>query len=121
MTEDQKAQVDDLLIGYCDIFAEHRFDIGYNSELKIKLTPEHQQPLYTQGPPTPIHFRSELTVELALMPYFGLITTLPHSKYSSILFAYRKPSGKLRMLIDLRRINHSIKTDYITAASQFQI
>ena len=101
-----------LLIEFSDILAKHRFDVGYNSNLKIKLSPEHQRPLYTQGPPTTNHLRKELTVELALMHYFGLITTLSHSKYSSPLFAHRKPSGKLRMLIDHRRINHSIKTDY---------
>ena len=46
------------------------------------------------------------------MHYYGLITTLSHSKYSSPLFAHRKSSGNLRMLIDLRRINHSLKNDY---------
>ena len=113
LTNDQRSEVEHLLIEYADIFAKNRFDVGYNSDLKIKLTPEHQRPLYTEGPPTPIQLRNELTVELALMHYFGLITTLSHSKYSIPLFAHRKPSGKLRMLIDLRRINHSIKTDYI--------
>ena len=115
LTKDQRSEVEHLLIEYADIFAKHRFDVGYNSDLKIKLTPEHQRPLYTQGPPTPTQLRNELTVELALMHYFGLITTLSHSKYSSPLFAHRKPSEKLRMLIDLRRINHSIKTDYVNS------
>ena len=113
LTNEQRSQVEHLLVKYSDIFAKHRFDVGYNSELQIKLTPEHQRPLYTQGPPTPIHLRKELTIELALMHYFGLITTLSQSKYSSPLFAHRKPSGKLRMLIDLRRINHSLKNDYL--------
>ena len=115
LTNEQRSQVEHLLVKYSDIFAKHRFDVGYNSELQIKLTPEHQRPLYTQGPPTPIHLRKELTIELALMHYFGLITTLSQSKYSSPLFAHRKPSGKLRMLIDLRRINHSLKNDYLNA------
>ena len=115
LTEDQRSKVEDLLVDFSDIFAKHRFDVGYNSDLKIKLKPEHTRPLYTQGPPTPIHLRHELTVELALMHYCGLITTLSHSKYSSPLFAHRKPSGKLRMLIDLRRINHSLKNDYINS------
>ena len=87
----------------------HRFNVGYNSDLKIKLKPEHTRPLYTQGPPKPINLRHELTVEIALMHYHGLITTLSHSKYSSPLFANRKLSGKMRMLFDLRRINHSLK------------
>ena len=43
--------------------------------------------------------------------YFGLIT-LASSKYSSLLFAHRKPSGKLRLLMDLRGINHLIRHDY---------
>ena len=110
LTKDQRSEVEHLLIEYADIFAKHRFDVGYNSDQA-----EHQRPLYTQGPPTPIQLRNELTVELALMHYFGLITTLSHSKYSSPLFAHRKPSGKLRMLIDLLRINHSIKFDYINS------
>ena len=37
---------------------------------------------------------------------------MPYSKYSSPLFAQRKPSGALRLLIDLRRVNHLIRHDY---------
>ena len=69
---------------------QNRFDVGLNTELKIKLTHEHNIPLYTQGPPTPTHLRDELLIELALMDYYRLITTLQQSKYSSILFAHRK-------------------------------
>ena len=112
LTKDQKSKEEDLLVDFLDIFAKHRIDVGYNSGLKIKLKPEYTRPLYTQGPPTPIHLPQELTVELALMHYYGLITTLSHSKYSSPLFAHRKSSSKLRMLIDLRRTNHSLKNDY---------
>ena len=43
---------------------------------------------------------------------YGIITTLPFSKYSSPIFAQRKPNGKLRILVDLRRINHLLKNDY---------
>ena len=41
-----------------------------------------------------------------------IITTLPFSKYSSPIFAQRKSSGKLRILIDLRRINQLLRHDY---------
>ena len=92
--------------------SEHRFDIGYNTEFKVKLTPEHDQPVYTQGSPTPIHLRDELHVQLALFHYFGLITTLPYSKYSSPLFAQRNSNGKLRLLSDWRRINHLLRNDF---------
>ena len=117
LNQKQIEECEHLLIEYCDIFAKHRqifakFDVGYNTELKIKLTPEHDLPVYVQGPPTPIHLRDELHIELALMHYYGLITTLSQSKYSSPLFAHRKESGKLRILIDLRRVNHLLKNDY---------
>ena len=43
---------------------------------------------------------------------YGIITTLPYSKYSLPIFAQCKPNGKLRILVDLRRINHLLKNDY---------
>ena len=67
--------------------------------------------MWTRSLPTPINLRDDLLVELALMQAYDIITTLPDSN-SSLLFAQRKPSGKLRLLVDLRRINHLIKNDY---------
>ena len=81
-----------LLIENYDIFAKHRFDVGYNTELKVKLTPAHDLPVYVQSLPTPIHLRDEILVELALMQKYGIITLLPNSKLSSPIFAQRKPS-----------------------------
>ena len=101
INDEQKAVVGKLLVEFSDIFAKHIFDVGYNTDLKIKLTPERSIPVYEQGPPTPVHLRNELQVELALMHYYGLITTLSQSRYSSPLFAQRKNSGRLRLLIDL--------------------
>ena len=112
LTPEQKVEIKKLVVEFSDIFAKYRFDVGYNTELKIKLTPEHDMPVYVQSPITPIHLRDELIVELALMHYFNLVTTLSHSKYSSTVFAQRKSSGKLRILIDLR-INHLLRNDYI--------
>ena len=108
----EKSKLEDFLVEYHDVFAKHRFDVGYNTELKIKLTPEHSLPVYVQGPPAPIHLRDEILVELALLQYFNIIRTLTHSKYSSPIFCHRKPSGKLRILIDLRRVNHLLRQDY---------
>ena len=100
------------LVEYNDIFAKHRFDVGHNTELKVKLTPAHDLPVYVQSPPAPIHLRDEILVELALMQYYGIVTLLANSKYSSPIFAQRKLSGKLRTLIDLRRVNHLLRNDY---------
>ena len=74
--------------------------------------PDHDEFMKTQGSPTPIPYRDEVLVELDLLQYWGVITTLTSSKYYSPIFAVRKPSGKLRLLVDLRRINHLIRYEY---------
>ena len=112
LTKEQISQMQELLVEYYDIFAKHRFDVGYNTELKVKLTPAHDLPVYVQSPPTPIHHRDEILIELALMQYYGIVTLLPNSKYSSPIFAQREQSGKLRILIDLRRVNHLLRNDF---------
>ena len=110
--DEQKHTVENLLSEYHHIFARHRLDNDRNEYFNIKLTPGNNEPMYTQAPPTPIHYRDEVLVELALLQYWGVITTLTYSKYSSPIFAVRKPSGKLRLLVDLRRQNHLIRHDY---------
>ena len=108
----QREQIEELLVKYHKIFARHRFDIGGNDEFKVKLTPEHDDPVYKKSPPTSLHIKEDLKVELALLQYYGILRTLPYSKYSSPIFAQRKPNGKMRILVDLRRINHLIRHDY---------
>ena len=86
LNTDQKWQLGEFLVEYHDMFARHRFDVGYNTELKIKLTPEHPLPVCVQGPPAPVHLRDEILIQLALLHSFNIITTLSHSKYSSPFF-----------------------------------
>ena len=112
LTEQEQQRIEALLVKYHTIFARHRLDIGINTDFKIKLTPKHDDPVYAQSQPTPTNLKDDLLVELALMQEYSIITTLPYSKYSSPIFAQRKPNGKLRILVDLRRINHLLKNDY---------
>ena len=60
----------------------------------------------------PIHLKEDLINELALMHKYGIITVLPFSKYARPIFAQRKPNGKQRLLVDLRKINNLIADDY---------
>ena len=87
-------------------------DIGMNTEFKVKLTPKDKKAVYSQSLPMSIHLKEDLTVELALMHKYGIITVLHFSKYASPKFAQRKPNGKLRLLVDLRKINSLIADDY---------
>ena len=111
-TNTEKQAIEDILVDYLDIFARHRIDIGMNAEFKVKLTPKDDKAVYSQSLPMPIHLKKDLIVELALRHKYGIITVLPFSKYASSIFAQRKPNGKLRLLVDLRKINSLIADDY---------
>ena len=112
LTETEKQAVEDILVEYHDIFARHRMDIGMNTEFKVKLRPKDDKAFYSQNLPLPIHLKEDLIVELAFMHKYGIITVLPFSKYASPIFAQRKPNGKTRLLVDLRKINTLIADDY---------
>ena len=112
LTETEKQAVDDILVEYHDIFARHRKDIGMNTVFKVKLIPKDDKTIYSQNLPIPIHLKKDLIVELAFMHKHGIITVLLFSKYASPIFEQRKPSVKLRLLVDLRKNNTLIADDY---------
>ena len=105
--------MEELLVEFHDIFARHRFDIGTNREFNVKLTPNDDRPAYSQSLPTPINLKNDITVELALLHKYGIITTLPFSNYASPIFAQRKPNGRLRLLVDSRKKNNLISENYV--------
>ena len=80
-------KVEEMLVEFHDIFARHRFDIRTNREFKVKLTPNDDRPAYSQSLPTPINLKDDFRVELALLHKYGILTTLPFSKYASPIFA----------------------------------
>ena len=88
------------------MFAKFCFDVTYNTDFKIKLTPENPLPVYVQGPPASIHLNDEILVEMAILQFFNIITTMSHSIYSSPILVHRKSSTKLCILVVLRRVNH---------------
>ena len=112
LTEIEKQAVENILVEYHDIYARHRMDIGMNTEFKVKLTPKDDKAVYSQSLPMPIQLKEDLIIELSLMHKYGIITVLPFSKYASPIFAQRKPNGKLRLLVDLRKMNTLIADDY---------
>ena len=104
----QKRTVENLLLTYHHIFTHHRFDTCRNDDFKVKLNPENSELFYTQGP-TPIHYRDEVLIEIAILQYWGVITTnntklfkIPHPTFcrsrtirkfsSASKFAPNKPS-----------------------------
>ena len=67
LSPSQQAQVEELLVKFYSIFARHRLDIGMNTDFKVKLTPQYDEPVYSQSLPTPTNLKDDLFVELALM------------------------------------------------------
>ena len=112
LTDDEKKKTETLLLEINDIFTRHRLDTGYTSKFSVKLTPDTDRPVYSKNQRVSIHLKDGLLVKLALLQYYGAITTLPLSRYSSPIFAKIKPNEKLRILIDLRKINYMIRNDY---------
>ena len=110
---DAKQAIENLLVEFHDIYARNRFDIGIKTEFKVQLTPLDNRPAYSQSLPAPIRLKDDILVELALLHKNGINTALPFSKYASPIFAQRKPNGKLRLLVDLRKITTLIADDYI--------
>ena len=115
----ERQKVQELLVECHDLFARHRFDIGLNREFKVKLTSNDYRPAYSQSRPTPVNLKDDITVELAPLHKYVLITFLLFSKFAKPIFAQRKLNGCLRMLVDLRKINNLISEDYVDKVKNF--
>ena len=113
LSADERGKIEEMLVEFHSLCARHRFDMGMNEEFKVKLTPKNDSPPYSQSLPAPINLKEDILVELAMLRKYGIITKLPFSKYASPIFAQKKPNGKLRLLVDLRKINNLISDDYI--------
>ena len=112
LTKTEEQAIEDIRVDYHDIWVRHRIDIGMNTEFKVKLSPKDTKAVYNQSLPRPTHLKEDLIVEIALMHKYCIITVLTFSEYASHIFAQRKPNGKLRLLVDLRKINSLIADDY---------
>ena len=112
LTETEKQAIEDVLVDYQDIFARHRMHMGMNTEFKVRIIPKDDKAAYNQSLPMLIHLEEDLIGELALMHKCGIITVLPFSKDASPMFTQRKSNGKLRLHVDLRKINSLIADDY---------
>ena len=104
--------MENILVEYHDMFARQRMDIGMNTEFKLRLTPKDDKAVYSQNLPMPVHLKEDLIVGFTLIHKYRIIKVLPFTKYASPIFVQRKPNGKLRLLVDLRKNNKLIADDY---------
>ena len=66
-----------------------------NEKFTVKITPKDDSPSNSQSSPTPTNPRDDVLVELALLHKYGIIKTLPFSKYASPIFAKKTSNGKI--------------------------
>ena len=78
-----KQAVEALLVEFQKNLARHRFDIGINTDFKVQLTPLDEKPAYSQNLLEPIIIKDDILVELSLLPKYGIIISLPFSKYAN--------------------------------------
>ena len=74
-------------------------------EVEVKLISNDDRVVYSHNLTMPIHLKEHLIVELALMHKYEISIVLRFSKYESRNFAERKANRKLRLLVDLGKIN----------------
>ena len=113
LQQDKITRIEDLLVEDHDIFGRHCFDTNMHDEFKVKLPPKDDSPSNSQILPTPINLKEDILVELAHLHRYGIITTLPFSKYAIPIFAQKKPNSNLRLLVDLKKIKNLISVDYV--------
>ena len=102
-----------LLVEFHYNFARHRFDIGTNTKFELQLMPLDKKLAYNQSLPALINLKDNILVVLDLLHKYGFITTLSFSIYASPVLAQRKPNGKLRLLVDLRKLKKLKGNNYI--------
>ena len=93
-------------------FRPHKMDTGMNTmKLKVKLKTKDDEAVYSWRLMMPIQLKEDLTVELALMHKYGIITVQPLCKCASWNVAQRKRNRKLRLLVNLSKVNNRVSDD----------
>ena len=83
-----------------------------NIEFKVKPTPKDKKANYSQELRISFKLKEDLKVELALVHKNVTIPVLLFSKYANPILAQGKPNGKLRLLVDMSKINSLIADEY---------
>ena len=95
LSKNEKQRTEQLLVKYHQVFERHRLNVCINTEFIDKSLPKPNNPIYVQTLPTPANMKDEVLVKLDLIQIYDVIKTSLFSKYSSPIFAQRKPNGKL--------------------------
>ena len=112
ISEEHKARVIDRLNTYADVFSHHEFDVGKTNaiEHEIKLT----EGPYIREKPRPIPAKDFEDARRHIQALLDADIIKPsNSPYASPMVLVRKRNGKLRLVVDYRKINsRTIRDSY---------
>ena len=84
-----------------------------NEEFNVILIPKDHSPAYSRSSSAPINLTEDLLVEIAMLHKYGIITHYRFLNMPVQSSHRKKPDRKLRLLVDLRKINNLISDDYM--------
>ena len=105
-------------------FIRHRFDIGFDKDFEVKVTPINESPAYGQNLPTPINLKDIITVQLAtvieIQHFYHLTIQQVRESYFRSKTTERWTTSSCRVTKnhqpDTRRLykQHSIKNPFLS-------
>ena len=104
LSEDQSAQLAQLLTEYADVFSQHDFDLGEFSAIQHKIDTGTATPVRQRMRRTPLGFEREEEQHLNKMLKAGVIKP-SQSEWASAPVLIRKKDGSVRYCIDYRELN----------------
>ena len=114
-TGEDSENLESFIVEFNNIFARHKSRHWHEHAMQSQSNADKL--VYTENLPVLINLEEDLTVELALMHRYGIITTLPFSKSASPIFAQRNPNCNLRYWWTCRRSTPSSQTTTSTTTT----
>ena len=110
ISEDEKRQLEKLLVEYDDIFALQDSELSCTDVIKHKIDTLDNDPVKTPQYRLPFSLRGELDKTTSNLLQNGFIRPSQSSWLSPVLFV-KKKDGSQRFCVDLRKVNKVTKID----------
>ena len=111
LTPEQQKILVQLVMDHHEAFGGHEYDIGVTDTYTLDIKMKTEEPIYVKQFRIPDTHRDWLIEHVKKLLAIGVIERST-SRWNSPVFAVSKPSGGLRMIVDLRKINSSMIPHY---------
>ena len=104
LTEEQRIKLRALLLNYSSVFSSGSKDIGRTGLIKHHIKTGDNKPVRLQPRRIPIHLKDAVDKEIDRLLETKIIRPST-SPWSSCMVVVRKPSGDIRICLDVRAVN----------------